>query len=175
MIWRPTPLGAPLADTRSRPAEPVRRIYGIDVPGRGWKTMNVASCRSTAATSRGSRSFRICVTPSSTAFRPRGAARLRQERSTPNQSPPARRARGRARPCHITSAGGVALLIRTGADPRPGLVAVGVVRRQPSRPLEFGRLGGHSGYRGERCAAHIGRVAEIAPGGGKRALEQDRP
>jgi hypothetical protein len=35
-----------------RPAEPVQQTYGIDVPGRGSKMMNIGSCGSTAANHR---------------------------------------------------------------------------------------------------------------------------
>ena len=37
----PHSLGHAAGDTRCRPAEPVRQIYGIDLPGGGWKMMNI--------------------------------------------------------------------------------------------------------------------------------------
>ena len=105
-IISPVQTGTPLGDTRCRPAEPVRQLYGIDVPGRGWKIMNIESCRSTAVMSPGSPSFRM------TPLRRRFAVGAARER-------PAEMGLGQVRPCS-------AIVIR----PRQNRCAWNLIRRE---------------------------------------------
>jgi hypothetical protein len=76
----------PLSGPPFKGPEPVRQLYGIDVPGRGWKIMNIESCRSTAVMSPGSPSFRM------TPLRRRFAVGAARER-------PAEMGLGQVRPC----------------------------------------------------------------------------